>query len=391
MSVAAGTALDTSPRVTLVAHDIHEGGGMERAYAELIRALHSDFDLQIVSASLAEDLRPLVTWHPVRVPTRPAPLKFALFFLQAGIKVRGINADLVHTLGAIVPNRADIATVQFCHAGYLASTGRLAPATAPPLRRLNTSITRAIALRAERWCYRPERLRAFAAVSIGVGSEAERHYPGIPVSITPNGIDPARFRPNPEERGSTRHKLAAGGSCVALFVGGDWDRKGLSIAIEAVAEAWAGGADVVLWVVGQGDEGRFRSQADGLGLGGRVTFFGRRTDTERYYQAADVFLFPSAYEAFPLVCIEAAACGLPLIVPSINGVAELVGQNAAGIIVDRDCSAIASALTDLAVNTSRRFALAAQAQRCGAHYTWTASVAPVAELYCSLLAEACRT
>ena len=42
-----------------------------------------------------------------------------------------------------------------------------------------------------------------------------------------------------------------------------------------------------------------------------MTFTGRVDNVEDYLRAADVFVFPSVFEALGLSLIEAAACGLP--------------------------------------------------------------------------------
>ena len=54
------------PRVVVVAHDVRNYGGMERALFELISAAHDRVDFTVVSATLAPDLQPLVRWR--RVP-----------------------------------------------------------------------------------------------------------------------------------------------------------------------------------------------------------------------------------------------------------------------------------------------------------------------------------
>ena len=127
----------------------------------------------------------------------------------------------------------------------------------------NTAANRIVALLAERWCYREGRVRTLAAVSDGIAGELATHFAGVPVVVTPNGVDARRFRPNKTDRSRIR---SAGGAAdddvVVLFVGGDWDRKGLAVAIEAVAEGVLLGAGrLKLWVVGHGDVHRFRSVA----------------------------------------------------------------------------------------------------------------------------------
>jgi UDP-glucose:(heptosyl)LPS alpha-1,3-glucosyltransferase len=376
---------DAKPTVTLVAHGVHDGGGMERAFAELIRGASGRYRFVVVSAELGEDLRALVEWRKVRVPMRPIPLKTATFAAAAGHIVHRTHSDVVHTLGAIVPNRVDLASVHFCHAGHHAATGGYAPEGAPPARRLNTGLARRLALGFERWSYRPGRVSRLAAVSPGVAAELRKSYPGVDVVVTPNGVDVERFRPSAETRRSLRDELGVtDGAVAAVFVGGEWDRKGLAIAIESLTQA-----PVVLWVVGTGDEKRFRSLADGLDVADRISFFGPRADAERFYQAADVFVLPTLYETFSLAAHEAAACGLPVVATSVSGVNELVGPDgAAGRLVTRDAAAFGAALGELAADPELRGRLGREGRRRVSLLTWERSVEAVTSQYAALGAPA---
>lgn len=372
--------------VALVAHDVHDHGGMERVCAELIRRGASEVDFVVVSVTLAPDLRPLVAdWIQVRVPPRPFPLKFMFFWLLAGRRIRSLDVDLVHTVGAIVPNPVDVAAIHHCHAGFISVQGRLAPHSAPFIRRVNTSITRLLALSAERWSYRPSRLRAFAAVSDGVRDELRLHYPGISVQVTPNGVDLDRFQPRPSVREELRVDQNARDSAVALFVGGNWDHKGLDIALEAIALLQARGHDVRLWVVGDGERQCFDELAQTLNISSCVQFFGRRVDTERFYTAADALVFPTSYEAFSLVTLEAAASGLPVIMPRVNGASDIVGNNEAGLLVDLTADSVAAAFASLVDDAELRVRLGRQARKRATRYAWDDSIEAVTQLYSSLL------
>jgi len=376
------------PRVALVAHGIHDHGGMEKAYAELIRHAHARYDFTVIAADLAPELRPLARWVRVRVPSRPIPLKSTVFLVLAGLRLRSLRADLVHVCGAIVPNHVDLASIHHCHAGFRASTGALAPRGAPWLRRVNTSIERLLALAAERWCYRPSRTRCLAAVSAGVAGELERFYPGIPVVFTPNGTDLERFSPSSAERQEFRTEVGVSDKrFVALFVGGNWDLKGLEKAIQSVAAAVSRGVECELWVVGRGDTRRFQELAQNVGVVDHVRFFGPRRDPERFFRAADALVLPSGYETFSLVAYEAAASGLPVIATAVNGIAEVVGDDEAGFIVDRDAEAVASALQRLAVDKSLRARVGSAARRRAMRYSWEASVESVMQAYDRLLRE----
>jgi len=366
MSLPAGRR-----RMTLVAHDVGGTGGMERVHAELIRRLAAEWDITVVSVTLAEELRHLAAWMRVRVPHRPFPIKFVLFFLIASVRMRRAEPGVVHVCGAIVWPRADVASVHLCHAGVLEATRSLAPRGAPLPRRLNTGLTRLLALGAERWCYRPGRLRVLHAVSRGVAGELARHYPGVEVEVVPNGVDTRRFAPDPHVRGEIRASLdTPEQAMVALFVGGDWDRKRLGLAIEGVARARKGGVDVRLWVVGDGDRGRFERQAQSVGLADTVVFLGRREDVAGFYQAADLLLLPSRYETFSLVAHEAAASGIPVLASPVGGVVDLVGADEAGMLLDDDASTWGHAIAGLARDPARRAALGQEARRRALELDW---------------------
>jgi len=375
-------------RVTLVAHDVHDHGGMERAFAELVRREASAVDFTVVSTTLGSDLAPLVKWRRIPIPKRPFPLKFVCFWILAGAALLRDRGDLVHTMGAIVPNRVDVASVQFCHAAFVRTSGG-DPLIGSRLRRINRTIHRRLALAAERWSYRPARLQAFAPVSNGVKRELQEHYPEIPAHVTPNGVDLDRFRPRPEERAAMRQaEGVADDALVAVFVGSDWGRKGLPIAIEGLSLAVRQGVDnVELWVVGRGDAERMQALARSNGVEDRVRFFGVRADTERFFAAADMHVFPTMYEAFPLVALEAAASGLPLIATPVNGVEELLADDQAGIPISRDPEAVASALAKLASDASLRATLGEQARTRAQPFTWAHSTTLVRESYASLAAE----
>jgi UDP-glucose:(heptosyl)LPS alpha-1,3-glucosyltransferase len=145
------------------------------------------------------------------------------------------------------------------------------------------------------------------------------------------------------------------------------------------------GEDVELWVVGRGDQARFKRLSTKNGVASHVRFYGPRLDTERFYQAADLFVLPSSYETFSLVCFEAAACGLPLVIPPIHGAREIVGANEGGFLTERCTSSITNSIAELAAEPGLRSILGAEARRRVCSYTWERSATSVIELYRRLL------
>jgi glycosyltransferase involved in cell wall biosynthesis/GT2 family glycosyltransferase len=363
-------------RVTLVAHDVHDRGGMERALAELIRRAGPRVAFTVVSGTLAPELRRrVVRWRRVPVPRRPFPLRYLAFHVLGGLLVGRRSGQLVHTCGAIVPNRVDVASVHQCHAGLVAATGRLTPPGLSAPRRFNTALTRVLSLAAERWTYGRPRTRSLAVVSSGLAAEVHAHYPAPPVVVTPNGVDVHRFVPDP----AVRARLRAGqrvpeDATVALFVGGNWEHKGLPLVVDAIGRSARAGLDVRLWVVGPGDESRYRGAAG-------VTFFGPRDDVADFYRAADLLVLPTLYETFSLVAHEAAAAGLPVVATPVTGLTELIGRDEAGVLVERTPESVAGALARLAGDPGLGRRLGAEGRRRVAGRTWDAGVDETVALY----------
>jgi len=80
-------------------------------------------------------------------------------------------------------------------------------------------------------------VRKLVPVSTGVARELHTHFPALAgdIKVIPNGVDVEAFRPDAERRRQIRGSLGlADDAKVALFIGGDWKRKGLRFGIEAV-------------------------------------------------------------------------------------------------------------------------------------------------------------
>lgn len=379
-------------RVTIVAQEVHEDGGTEGAAAQLIRRASDTCDVTVVASRLDEELRADVTWRHVSAGSGPPLLRMLRFGVRAAPVVSSTRADIVHTMGAIVPNRADLASVHYCHTCAPAdarTAGDRRRDARSVARRVHARALREVSSAAERWCYRPSRLRLAASVSPGGAREFAAAFPGVPVAITPNGVDLARFAPDAQVRDQIRRDAGVGpDDVVVLFVGGDWVRKGLGIAIQAVGRLARAGARVHLWVVGVGDSDRYRGQATEEEIGDRVTFFGFRRDRERLFQGADVFVLPSAYETFCLAAFEAAAAELPVVVTRVNDVGALVRDGSGGALVERDPAAVADALLPLVTDPQRRASDGRAARARVQQYTWDASAASVLALYRELASTA---
>ncbi len=364
------------PEITLVANDIGAEGGMELQLTELVTGL-LDAGHRVTVISWTCDLppHPNLRWLRVPGPSRPLALTYPMFLVLASLLVRARGRGEVHSTGAIVLNRTAVCTVHFCHRA-LAATSSASRASRPtPAHKANAWIVRRISRLAERWCYRPGRAARLIGVSGGIARELGEHFPRMRgrIAVIPNGVDTDHFSPAERPAGS-----ADGDEPLrVLFVGGDWERKGLAVAIEALAACPGAELDVV----GAGDAEGHRRLAREHGVAERVHFRGTAADTAPAYRAADVFLLPTAYESFSLVTYEAAASGLPLLATRVNGIEDLVRDGANGWLVERSPADIAARLRTLRAQPALRREMGAAARRDSLGFSWRRVVDAYRELY----------
>jgi glycosyltransferase involved in cell wall biosynthesis len=370
----------TKPRVAFVGW--HLGGELERVIAQG----RDRFDFTVISMDLHESLHPFVDWQPMPHPRFGSfRLGWAAFFASGGRRVSRLDADLIHTAGPmpIVPNRVDLHTVTFCHAAYDEATAgnRIKGSSSSVGWRLGQRFT----LGLERWWFR-RGVHVLVGISEGSAADLRRFYPAAHVATLPLGIDLSRFHPDQEDGRRFRGEQGvAPDAVVALFVDQQHrPLKGLDLAIEGLALAGSAGPDQ-LWVVGAGNEGQAELAAR-LGVGDRVRFLGYTDEAERAYRGADLFVLPTVYETFCRAAHEAAACGLPVVAPPVNGIRELVGQNEAGILARREPTDIARALTELAGDPERRARMGEVARRRALAFDERDVAGRVLALYDSLLA-----
>lgn len=183
------------------------------------------------------------------------------------------------------------------------------------------------------------------------------------------GVDPRKFHSNIEaEDVSDRF-----GDHMVLYAGPLIPRKGLVYLIEAVPRVVKEVPDAKFVFLGRGGQRDYlQNLAKKLGVNGHVSFEGfvPEADLPKYYGAADVFAFPSLREGYPLVCLEAMACGTPVVATNLGTIAEIVGDT--GILVEeRDSMRLAEGIIALLCDSSLRKRLGERAAwRVRENFTW---------------------
>jgi glycosyltransferase involved in cell wall biosynthesis len=377
--------------VTIVAHDIGPVGGMERQLAELVVGLGRlghrvtviarTCVLALDEGGASQDVD--VTFHRIRGPGRPVVLAYPWFMLIGGLTVRRLRRGVVQATGAIVPNQVDVIAIHYCH-----QVGPATPSRSTWLFRMHIKVVGRMLRLGERLCFAKNRTARFVCVSDGVADDVRRHYPELTDRVVTinNGVDTDKFAPGVREQDASalRSRLGiAADRLAAVFVGSEWERKGLPSVIEALASA----PEWDLIVAGGGDEKRYRALAQSLGVGEAVHWLGVSRDVQPVYELADALVFPSSYEAFSLVTLEAAASGLPILATPVSGVRELVTDGHSGFIISQDPNVIAERLRLLAADPALRERMGRAARVAGLEFSWQKMVIAHRDLYERLAAE----
>jgi glycosyltransferase involved in cell wall biosynthesis len=383
-SVLEQTRSQRTRGVMFVGHHIGGSGGMERHTEQLIgRVLDAGRPVTVVARSCDLAPRPGLRFRRVPAPRRPFVLLYPTFFALASLVVARRREAVLHTTGALIANRADVSTVHYCHRAAVKRIDVSRAARPDLLYKLNQAAGGPMSRAGERWCYRPGRTLLLCAVSRGVAHELDTEFPAMAgrIRAIPNGVDAHVFRPDAAAREAVRAEIGLRAhDLLALFAGGDWERKGLRYAVGALAHAppWH------LAVAGEGDPAPLLASAGAAGIASRVHFLGSRHDMPRVYAAADAFVFPTAYEAFPLVALEAAASALPLLITRVNGAEELIEDGAGGWFIERDTADIGRRLQQLADDPELRRDLGDGARTSAERYSWQGMADDYMSIYAGL-------
>lgn len=190
----------------------------------------------------------------------------------------------------------------------------------------------------ERRIFRGSGCRIIMTNSELIKSQIVAHYQVKPekIRVIYNGVDRVKFHPGVKNqwRRSVRKEWGIGeDEKVLLFVGNDFKLKGLPLLLEAMAVLK--NENVRLMVVGNDDRGSYLRWTKKRGLEPQVLFLGGTREVERFYAASDLFVLPTLYDAFSNVCLEAMACGTPVITSRNNGASELIRNGEEGYILER--------------------------------------------------------
>jgi len=241
---------------------------------------------------------------------------------------------------------------------------------------------------AEKRMFEHPRLRAVICNSRMVRDEIRQRFRVAPekLHVIYSGVDLEHFSLAARERlrGGARAELGcAPRDTLFLFVGSGFARKGLAAAIDALALADHPGFRLA---VAGTDREAARFAARAAPLGARVRLLGGREDVRPLYAAADCFILPSRYDPFPNTALEALAMGLPAIVSTRSGAAEIIEAGANGWVCEPDDAAGLARLMHEVDGALRRRELTAAARATAERFGIDAMARQLSTLYADLRA-----
>ena len=361
-------------RIAIFDYKVIAGNPTGNCHLTLLRSLAREHKFTVFSVEFENPDPAAITWVRVPSPTRPLALLFVVFHLLAPLayllhKLRtGNRFDVVQSIesdlcfGGLVYSH-------FSHTTYLRRHG----ISRRGLRGILRWIDHWLHARAEGFRYPAAQL--IVTPSIGLAEELKRdfHIPPEKVSVIANPIRVKSMeRPADFDRDDFRRRLGFAGSefVIAFAALGQFERKGLPLILESLAAPHLS-ATKLLVIGGEPDLiADYRQKADALGVGNRVYFAGMQGDVRPFLWSADAFVLPSAYESFSLVTYEAAAAGLPLLAPPLNGIRDLLREGENGFLITRSTLSVTSALERItALPEKQRQAMGENARQAAASFS----------------------
>lgn len=330
--------------IRILAQDLSPWRGQDKALLEIAWQLNQEFPLEIHSYSIEG----YQDWPNMRHeaysclwPKNPL-LRNINFQLKAWQKNRHTDSMISQSVGTSALS-SDVIHVQFLQHSWRKVMGKL-----PPFKLQSHSLRENLSNSLWNWyrtyletkIYQPN--KKYVAVSHSMKKELMESFkiPQNNIEVIYLGVDSEHFYPveskaeSLEVRQKMRRDLGfKDRDFVLLHVGALDARKGLYKTLEVLSFLHQHQFDQVkVLAIGQGEAKKLDDYSRQLDIADQVVFLPHSKDVRAHYWAADALFFPTYYEPFGLIVLEAMASGLPVVISELAGVSELIDQGYNGLL-----------------------------------------------------------
>ena len=339
-------------------------GGAQRQIVDLAARLHAaGWPVAVLSMTPPAEYLDELAAAGIKVVTlrmrraRPTPMAFARY----GRFVRAWKPDVIHA--------------HMVHANLLARLGRIYAPRIPVICTVHNVNEGA------RWREIAYQLTdRLATMTTAVSEAAAERYveigaaPRGRIEAIPNGFDFSRPVPA-GARDAIRAELGVGDDFLWVTAGRLDTQKGYDLLLEAFDRVHRQRPDARLAIAGDGPErAALTAQLAGLALAPAATLLGDRSDVPGLLAAADGFVLSSRWEGLPMVLLEAAAQGLPIVCTDVGGDREVVRPELGGVLTDVDVTSIAEGMVRVMAMTPGERAAIGDALRNHVHTDYDIAV-----------------
>jgi len=369
-------------RLAFISHRFQRNDGQGRVNYEIVRAaLEHGYDVTVVASHCAEEIVNHPRAHFVRMGGQGLPtelLRDLIFAFNSShwIKRHRDELDLIQGNGFVTWERCDVVAAHFVHTAWRKSPYYPFIAVSPYslYQRLYTWLN-------SRW-EKQAFLRATRVIAVAKGVAGELAALGVAaqrIQVIYNGVDTDQFCPGESERESFGLPSDVP---LALFVGDiRTPRKNLETVLRALALA----PEIHLAVAGSVAGSPYPELARTLGVSERVVFLDKVSRIPALMRAVDLFVFPSRYEAHPLVVLEAMASGLPAIVSGNFGAEDFLADGGEILKDPNDVTALGTIMNELVHNPAKRRSMALAGRDRALAMQWSTMAATYLEVYENLM------
>lgn len=320
-------------RICIVTHKLIKGDGQGRVNYEIVQtALQNGDSVLIISTEIDEVLlkNHKVEWIEIKTNYLPTNLlKYQLFALLSTITLKKEKYDFLLVNGFITWKKSDMNIVHFVHSSWLNSAYHPFRET-KNLKTFYQYIYSLLNAKLERKSFKDT--EKVVAVSNKVKQELlSSGLPENKIKVINNGVDITEFTPQKKVGLIVQNNILKGK--IILFAG---DIKSTRKNLDTVIKSLLYVPNVHLVVAGKKEGSIYPKMAEDFGLNDRIHFIGYRKDVAYLMSQVDIFVFPTRYDPFSLVVLEAMASGTAVITTKEAGVSSLLRNTnkQAGIVLE---------------------------------------------------------